>query len=148
MTCETKIRTLASQDAGLQAIFGTSPFRWFHLQLPPGYVDKMPGTCATVQQISVRFMRAQEALVNLNKPRFQIVVRDKNVDVVDQAAAAIVLWLQQVDFASDNEFNSPATPGPQNGNFILDMRPGLDYELKPNVPTMLIDFAVWNKGLI
>lgn len=148
MTVETKLRTLASQSAILQGFFGTSPFKWFHLQLPPGYIAKLPGTCVTVQQLGISFLHAQEGQVTLNKVRFQLIVRDPNVDVVDQAAAAIVAWLNTVDFTSPDPFDSPPTPGRQNGNFINDMRPSIDFELKPPVPAMLVDFSIWNNGLI
>lgn len=148
MTGEAKIRYLAGADATLQGFFGTNPFRWFHLQLPPGYLQKIPGTCATVQQISTGFLFAQEGRVNLNKPRFQVVVRDANADVVDQAAAAIVEWLSTVDFASNAQFTSPPTTPRQFPNFVRNMRPGLDAALKPPIPTMLVEFQIWNLGLI
>lgn len=149
MTAEAKLRYLASADATLQGFFGTNPFRWWHEQLPPGYVMKPTGaTCATVQQIDTMFLYAQEGRVDLNKPRFQITVRDPNADVVDQAAAAIVNWLGTIDLASDAQFNSPPTTPPQTPTFVLDVRPGLDYQLKPPIPTVLIDCKVWNTGII
>lgn len=148
MTGETKLRTLAAEDATLQGFFGTNPFRWFHVQLPPGYVSKMPGTCATVQQISTQFLWSQEARADISRQRFQIIVRDPNVDVVDQAAAAIVDWLGTIDLASDDQFLSPPVTPRQTPNVVLDMRPGLDVQLKPPVPTVLIDFKSWVLDLI
>lgn len=149
MTAEAKLKVLAGADATLQSFFGSNPFRWFHLQLPPGYVMRPSGaTCATVQQLGTGFLHAQEARADLNRPRFQIVVRDPNADVVDRAAAAIINWLGTVCFTSDADFTSPPTTPRQFPNFVNDLRPGLDYQLKPPIPTQLIDFTIWNRGLI
>lgn len=153
MTAETKIRMLASTDATLQGFFGTGAgadvFRWFHLQLPPGFIIQPTGkTCATVQQIGSQFMYAQEAPVELTKPRFQITIRDPNPNVVNNATLAVMSWLATVCFANDDQFQSPPITPRQHPNFIVSVRPGLDVQLKPPVPTQQIDFRIWNLGLL
>lgn len=139
---------MAGADATLQGFFGTNPFRWFYLQLPPGYIEKVPGTCATVQRVSTQYLHAQEAISKLSKPRFQIVVRDPLPDVAAQAATAIINWLCTVDFASDAQFTSPPTTPRQFPNFVTNVRPGLDAALKPPIPSVMVEFQSWNLGVI
>ena len=86
--------------------------------------------------------------MNLTMPRFQLVIRDPNVDTVDSAALAVINWLATVCFANDDQFQSPPITPRQFPNFVVSTRPGLDVQLKPPVPTMLIDFRIWNLGLI
>lgn len=148
MTAEAKIRTLAGADATLQTFFGTNPFRWFYLQLLPGYLDGTKGMCAQLRRIDTSFLHAQEALVNLNYPRFQLTIRDKDADLVDRAAAAVVDWLSTIDLASDAQFESPATTPRQFPNFVRNLIPGMDPALKPVIYTMVIDWQSWNTGLI
>jgi hypothetical protein len=158
MTAATKLRTLASADATLQSYFGTGigtdVFRWFFIQLPPKYFTQQSpipptgGTVATLQPISAQYLYAQEAPVNLTKPRFQLVIRDPNVDTVDSAALAVINWLATVCFANDDQFQSPPITPRQFPNFVVSTRPGLDVQLKPPVPSYMIDFRIWNLGLL
>lgn len=149
MTCEAKVRALASVDTTLQGYFGTNPFRWFHIQLPPGYIGKsLPGTCARVRQISQVPIYCQEGMNRLNEVRLQIDVLDPDADTVDEATAAICDWLGTVDFASEDQFESPPTVPTQFPNFVLNIRPGLCMELKPPVPLQSIDCKIFNLDLI
>ena len=145
MTLETKIRTLAMADASLQAFFGTNPFRWFYLQLPPGFVMQATGTTSmVVQRISTLFLYAQEGLVNLNKPRIQFTIYDPDATVVDAATAAVIAWLGTVNFASNAQFTSPPSDPRQKPNFVVNQRPGLVSLMKTPVPTMALDVRIWN----
>lgn len=158
MTAETRVRMLASADATLQGFFGSGVgsdvFRWFHIQLPPKYFTQQSpippsgGTCATIQQIGDQRMYAQEAPVTLIKPRFQLTIRDPNPNVVDAAALAVINWLPTVCFANEDQFQSPPITPRQFPNFVVSTRPGLDVQLKPPVPTQMIDFRIWNLGLL
>jgi hypothetical protein len=145
MTAETKLRTLASADSVLRGFFGTSPFRWYHLQLPPSALPNsgVPYPCtARVRQVSQVPYYTQEGMNRLNNVRFQIDVLCANVDTVDQATAAIAAWLGTVSFCDPT-----LTPG-QSPNFVLNIRPGLEVQLKPPVPVNSIDVKVFNLDLI
>lgn len=149
MTAETKIRTLASQDATLQSFFGTSPFRWYHMALPPtSATPNIEDASANVQQISGRYLYAQEAAVSLIQARFQVTVRCRNVTTTDAAALAIIEWLGTVCFANDDQFQSPPVTPRQHPNFVLSTRAGMDPQLKTPIYTQLVDFRVWNLGLL
>ena len=142
MTAEVKMRTLAKADATLQGIFGTGPFRWFDVQLPPGYIDK--GPCARVRRLATTFIYCQEGLNRLNNPRFQLDVLAATPTQAFDAAAAIINWLGTVDFASNDQFMSPPVTPTQCPNFVISQRAGLDYQLDPPVPVVSIDFRIWN----
>lgn len=151
MTAETKLRTLASADATLQSFFGTNPFRWYHIQLPPSALPQagIPYPCtARVRQVSQVPLYVQEGMNRLNQVRLQIDVLCANVDTVDRATAAIADWLGTIDLASDAQFTSPPTTPTQFPNFVLNIRPGLEVQLKPPVPVTSIDVKVFNLDLI
>jgi hypothetical protein len=148
MTAETKLRTLAEADPTLQSFFGSNPFRWFHIQLPPGLQPKAGATCARIRQVSQVPIYCQEGQNRLNQVRFQIDVLDPNVDTVDAATAAIAAWLGTVNLCSDAQFQSPAGVPTQFPNFVLNVRPGLEVQLKPPIPVNSIDVKVFNLDLI
>ena len=148
MTAESKLRYLASADVTLQGFFGTNPFRWYHIQLPPGSQPKAGATCARVRQISQIPLYVQEGMNRLNQVRFQIDVLDPDVDVVDAATAAIAAWLGTINLASADQFQSPPVTPSQFPNFVLNVRPGLEVQLKPPVPVNSMDIKCWNIDLI
>ncbi len=149
MTCETKLRTLAGASTALQAYFGTNPFRWFSAPLPPGFVMRASGTtCARVQQIGTEIIQFQDAVSSLVKARFQVTILDPNIDVVEAATDAVLLWLQTINLASTAEFDSPpTTPRQLPMTFIQDIYPVREINTKPVLPGKLIDFKAWNIGL-
>ena len=105
-------------------------------------------TSARVQQIGSDFIYYQDSVSTLVKVRFQITILDPNADVVDSATQAVIDFLQTVDLASSAQFDSPPTPAPQlPGCFLISVRPGLEVQLKPPIPTQIIDFRLWNVGL-
>jgi hypothetical protein len=145
MTAEAKLRYLAAKDSTLQAFFGTNPFRWFHIQLPPGYVMQPTGkTCARVRQVSTSPLYSQSARVALSQVRFQLEILDPDATVVDNAMKAVVSWLDGVCLTSDAEFTSPATTPRQYPTFIVNQFPTVEPAFKPPVPGQLIDFRCWN----
>ena len=151
MTAATKLRMLAGADTTLQSFFGVNPFRWYYIQLPPSALPQ-PGTpypcTARVRQVSQVPYYEQGGMNRLNVCRFQIDVLCANVDTVDQATAAIAAWLGTVDLASDDQFLSPPVTPRQFPNFVLNIRPGLEVQLKPPVPVTSIDVKVFNLDLI
>lgn len=149
MTAETKLRTLAAASTDLQAFFGTNPFRWFSAPLPPGFVMRATGTtCARVQQIGTEFIYFQDRISSLAKARFQVTILDPNIDVVEAATDAVLLWLQTIDLASSNQFDSPPTSAPQLPmTFIQNVYPVREVNTKPVLPGKMIDFKAWNIGL-
>ena len=151
MTAEAKLRALASIDATLQGFFGSNPFRWFHLQLPP---SAKPGTgtpypcTARVRQISQVPFYTQEGQNRLNVVVLQIDVLASDIDTVDQATDAISTWIGTVNLASNDQFQSPPVTPLQFPSFVLNVRPGLEVQLKPPIPVNSIDVRVFNLDLI
>ena len=131
MVAEQKLRTLASQDATLQGIFGTAPFRWQDTQLQPGYIQR--GTCARVLRVSTVYMHCMAGMMNVEQVRFQIDVLDLDSEKARAAATALDAWFETVSFMSDAQFGSPpvAPSPPSYANFKLNQRHSIDYALAP-----------------
>lgn len=157
MTPEIKLRTLASQNAGLQSYFGGgSPalFRWFDIQIPQGYVGQ--AMCARLQRISTvrlfahaSFASAQSASglgppLNLSQIRFQLDIVDADTERCRQAAIAVINWLGTISLAETNQFDSPATTPAQFPCFVLNQRHGLYPDTQPPLPVVTIDFRAFN----
>ena len=145
MTASTKLRTMAAADATLQGFFGTSPFRWDYIQLVPSARPDSNGQfpCrARYRQVSQVPIYTQEGQNRLNEVRFQIDVLCSDVTVADAATAAIAAWIGTVSFC-----DLTLTPG-QYPNFVMNVRPGLEVQLKPPVPVNSLDVKVFNLDLI
>ena len=131
MTAESKLRLLASQDATLQGIFGTGPFRWQDTQLQQGYIQR--GTCARVLRVSTVYMYSHSGLANIEQVMFQIDVLDLDPEVARAAAVALDAWLGTISLMSAAQFSSPphAPSPPSFANFKMNQRHSIDYLLAP-----------------
>jgi len=112
------------------------------------YGKPLAATVARVRQISQVPIYVQEGMNRLNQVRFQIDVLASDIDTVDQATAAVSAWLGTVNLASDDQFQSPPVTPLQFPSFVLNVRPGLEVQLKPPVPVNSIDVKVFNLDLI
>jgi hypothetical protein len=146
---ETKLRTLASQNATLQADLGTNPFRWFDRQLPqqiaPG-VNFAPGlTCVRVLCVSTRWMQNQSGTMTLSQPLLQIEVLDYDPEVARSVANDIRQFMATVDLCSTAQFSSPVTSPPQAPCFLVNQRARMDYQLQPPAYVENMDFRLFNR---
>lgn len=155
LTIEDKIRVLAAQDATLQGYLGTSPFRLFDRQLPPGMINS--GVCVTAQRVStIPRMYAQTGLLTLEQPciRFKIHAwtGKSNARIMSNAPAtaravrdALISWLANTAcFSSSAQFDSPSTSPPNHPNFVLNEVGLMDYDLDPPGYMEVIDVRVMN----
>lgn len=154
MTPEIKLRTLAAANATLQGFFGSSPFRWFDIQVPQGQLAA--GTCARLQRVSTARLYAHRSLnpsgsqsassplLNLSFPRFQLDIIDQDTEAARQAAIAVINWLGGISLAQDNWLNSPPTTPPQFPCFLLNQRHGLYPDTQPPLPVVTLDFRAYN----
>lgn len=140
MTAEVKLRTLAAADASLQAIFGTSPFRWWDSQLVQG--SAFPS--CVVRRISTVRMYQLEGLNQMSQPRFQFDIRHPDPETARAAAKAVIAWLSTIDLASNAQFGSPQTTPPQFPCYLLNERTGMDYQLQPPIFVESLDVRVFN----
>lgn len=133
MTAEVKLITQAAADATLQGYLGTSPFRFFEVQLPPGQIKS--GTCVRYRRISTVPLYSFAEKMNVDWPRFQIDVLDPDPELTRTVASAILAFLALAWFG--NIANQAA-------NFVLNQRSGMDYELQPPVFVHTIDVRLFN----
>lgn len=137
MTCESKLRTLAAANAGLQAIFGTNPFRYFDTQLPQNQ--------AYPSMVVWRVSTAIDTLMDsgyskFTQPRLQFDIRHPDPEAARAAASAVIAFLNTVDLA----VSGGVVNGRQAPCFVLNQRTGLDYALQPPVSIQTLDVRVYN----
>lgn len=142
MTPEAKLLQLAAANVTLQGFFGTSPFRWFEIQIPQGLLAS--GACARLLRISTLRYYKQQGITEFSQPRFQLDVVAASPEAARSAMAAVINWLGAISLAETNQFDSPATTPPQFPNFVLNQRTGLYVELQPPLPLETLDFRSWN----
>lgn len=137
MTCEVKLRTLAAADAGLQAVFGTAPFRWFDTQLP----QNQPYPSAVVWRVSTAINYLMNVGgVNITEPRLQIDIRHQDPELARTAAKAVIAFLGTVNLA----VAGGVVNGRQAPCFVLNQRTALDFQLQPPVSVQTLDVRVMN----
>lgn len=137
MTCEAKLRTLAAADAGLQAIFGTAPFRFFDTQLP----QNQAYPSAVVWRVSTATdYRMDSGYSKITQPRIQIDVRHPDPEQARSAAAAVIHFLGTVNLA----VTGGVVNGKQSPCFVLNQRTGLDFALQPPTSIETLDVRVMN----
>ena len=129
MTAEQKLRLLASQNATLQGIFGTGPFRWQDTQLQQGYIQR--GTCARVLRVSTVYHYSHSGRANVEEVMFQIDVLDLDPEVARAAAIALDAWFETISLMSTAQFASPPTSPPSHANFKMNQRHTIDFNLQP-----------------
>ena len=142
ITLEEKMRTLAAADAGLQAIFGTGPFRWFFDTLPQGYVQK--GSCVRVRRVSTVSNYCMSGPLNVEMVRMQMDFLDLSRSDSQAAALAVGAWMTTVDFMSAAQFTSPPSAPRQFANFQINDRSTLEYQLQTPVYVEMVDWRIFN----
>lgn len=151
MTAEAKMRTLAQQDATLQAIFGepSGIFRMFDRQLTPGYL-KLGKTCARVRRISTVTIHSHETGSQRSdnqqqQPLFQIDVIDLDAERARAGASAIIDWLHTTaDFSSDSQFGSPVTTPTRHPNFVTGQRADMEFTTQPPAYVETLTVRIFN----
>ena len=123
-SCEKRMRELAMADAGLMALLGSNPFRWFDRQLPPGYIEK--GACMRVTRVSSVSNYVQEGPLALEMIRFQFDAIDFEAEVARDLARALGDWFTTVSFMSDAQFLSPPATPINYPNFQLNQRSSIE----------------------
>jgi hypothetical protein len=139
MTCEAKLRTLAAANAGLQAIFGTAPCRFFDTQLPQA--QAYPS--AVVWRVSTAIdYRMDSGYSKMTQPRLQIDVRHPDPEQARAAASAVIDFLGTVNLAVTGGAVTPAAK--QAPCFVLNQRTAMDFQLQPPVSVQTLDVRVFN----
>ncbi len=136
-TAEVKLRTLAAANTTLQGYLGTAPFRWWDTQHNQG--STLPGV--TVRRVSTAIdYRMTPPGNNINTPRFQIDIRDPDIEEGRAIGKAIIAFLNTLDLA----VAGGTITGKQAPSFVLNIRQGMDYNLTPPVPTLSLDVRLYN----
>lgn len=141
LTCEVKMRTLASANNTLIPLFFTPIPRWFGPQLQPGYISA--GSCVTVQRVSSEFLYAMDGCLSLYRPRFQLDVMNLDADTARQHAKAVRDWLGTIDLVSNSQFASPPTTPLQFPTTIVDERQRAIVQTQAMVYVECIDFRIY-----
>lgn len=136
-TAEVKLRTLAAANTTLQGYLGTAPFRWWDTQHNQG--STLPGV--TVRRVSTAIdYRMTVPGNNINTPRFQIDIRDQDIEHGRAIGSAIIAFLSTLNLA----VTGGTVTGRQAPSFVLNIRQGFDYNLTPPVPTLSLDVRLFN----
>lgn len=140
MTAESKLRLLASSDTALQAIFGTSPFRWFDT----GLVQRQAFPSVVVRRVSTIRRYTHDGLNQMSQPRFQIEIRHPDSETARVAAKAVITFLGTADLASNAQFGSPVTTPRQYPSFLLNQMTRTDFQMAPPVWVEVLDVRMFN----
>ncbi len=138
-SAQTKLRTLAAANVTLQSFLGTPPavFRWWDTQHNQGSL--LPGVTSRRVSTAIDY-RMTPPGNNINTPRFQIDVRDPDIEHGRIIVAAITAFLNTLNLA----VTGGTVTGKQAPSFLLNIRDGLDYNLTPPVPTISLDVRLYN----
>ena len=142
MDIEDKIRALAQTNAGLVALLGAGPFRMFNRQLQPGYIQS--GTCVRFRLVSNPEGYSQQGRQNISQALVQFDVLDLDPVRCRQGRDAMIAWLDNVNLAATNQFDSPATTPRQFPTFITNERSGMDPQIQPPAFVETIDVRFFN----
>ena len=140
MTLKARIFAAASQDAGLQALLGTSPFRLYDTQLDEGALKASGGACAVVMIVSnprdyTVLGRTAKSLV-----RVQIAVFGTGND--SENASAVVTAFENF-FATFDAIDIPNLPA--YPNLIVGDRDAGIAQTDPLTYQRIVDVLIFNK---
>ena len=157
VSAEEKLRQLAAANTTLQGDLGTTPFRWFDMQLAQGALqpsspaNTVGASCVRVLRVSTgrRYVQGNgygvSNLSPLSEVRLQIDVLDFCAEVARQVAADVVAFLGTVDLASPAQFATPPATPPQFPSFLLSQRARMDYQLsKQPAYVQCLDVRLFN----
>ena len=157
-SAEAKLRTLAAQNAALQASLtwpnaqGVNTFAWFDTQLVQGAIQpKTSQTAVTVHRVSTSrtpYGNQGGPIQNLTKIRFQINVNSYDAEQARQVAQQIAQFLGTVSLLAPGEFQSPQTGPSQNPNYIGNQRAGMLFQLQPPCYVQSMDVAMFNNEAV
>lgn len=135
-TAEVKLRTLAAANVTLQGLLGTTPFRWYDVQ----HVQNSALPAVTVRRISTATDYLMQGRTLIDRPRFQIDVRDTDHEHARLVAKAVIAFLDTLDL---NATGGTVT-GPNAPTFLLNQRAGMDFQITPPVPVQTLDVRLFN----
>jgi hypothetical protein len=127
---ELKLRTMAVQNATLQADLGGSnpaTFRWYDRQLLQNEIGKLVGNGACVRVARVSTMRGmnQGGIQNLSWPRIQIDVLDFDAEKARSVANDVIDFMGTINLCTNQQFDSPTTSITSNPSQLLNQRAGM-----------------------
>ena len=130
---EVKFRTAAAANAGLTALLGTSPFRWYDTQLVPG--TAFPAmVCYRVSAVPLYVNVGQNPLELI---RVQITIWEgPEPDTANSLIDALQNFLA----------NFSATTVAFSQNRIVNKRRGLYTDTQPGIFQNTVDVMVWNNA--
>ncbi len=141
-SAEAKLRTLAAADTTMQSFFGSAPFRWFHIQMPQGYITK--GSCIRVRRVSAVYTYAQEGITEIEQVRMQLDCLNEDQDAARNALNAVNNFIATVDLMSNAQFASPPTTPTQFPNYRLSERSGIEFQVERQIYVWSADWRIWN----
>lgn len=136
---KSKLFAAASIDAGLQALLGTNPFRWFDQQLPQGAafpaltvtVVSNPRTYVFNGQLSTSFVRVQ----------FSVYGTGNNSQNAEAVVGALASFLRG--------FNAYGIPNlPANANTIVADRDGGIAQTQPLTYQRFVDAMIFDNETV
>lgn len=132
-----KLRTAAAANAGLQALLGTSPFRWWNLQLNQN--SAYPAIVAQI--ISDPQNYAFTGMLPTSFTRVQFTLWDTDSERLEALQAALYAFL--AGFSGTGITGLVAQP-----NFVMNSRDGMYAQTQPVRFLRIIDAKVFNNSTV
>ena len=135
---ETKLRTAAIANAGLTALLGTAPFRWYNTQEnqgpPPSAGVQFP--CITAQQVSGVPIYNLGGRGPMNQIRVQFTIWEgPTPDTTDAVLQALRVFLDTFSAVQAGNFAN---------QIVNDGRRGFYAATKPGIFQKFVDVMIWN----
>lgn len=132
-----KIRTAAAANAGLQALLGTSPFRWWNLQLNQG--SAFPAVVAQIISDPQDYCFTGQLPTSF--ARVQLTLWDTDSERLETLQSALYDFL--AGFSGSGITGLVAQP-----NFVMNSRDGLYAQSQPPRYLRIIDAKVFNNSTV
>lgn len=151
-SCETKLRTLASENAQMVTDFTRAGvFCWFDRQLAQNDIAK-PVTPVSanpvymgVRRVSGVRVRNMGGVTALELVRLQLTITSYSAENARQAANDVVAFMNSISLCDAGQFSSPQTQPNQNPNSLVNERGGMMQELQPPAYTEIQDWKLYNR---
>lgn len=136
-TLEARLLTAAAANAGLAALLGSSPFRWYDTRLAQGTAYP----AVTVQLVSGNKTYAFEGRLSTGWSRYQFTIWDTDPERARSVESALVTFL--------DTFNGPGTAGLQQyPNYVVLQRQGMFAEIEPPVFQRINDAMIFSNDTL
>lgn len=135
-TLEVKLYNAAQANATLVSLLGSSPFRWFDMQLDPAVQNPYPAV--TVQLVSCVNQYSNTARLWTSQNRVQFTIWDTKAERARQVEMALLAFLDTF-----NAYNS-GDQSPIQRNQVVMRRQSGNPQPEPLIFWRIVDAMIWH----